>query len=107
VGETYLVIGVLDGREPAELLETLDAASAALVICCASDSPRALAADDLAAIVRAHGGDAVTTPTVGAAVALALERAEADDVILVTGSLHTVGAARAACRAFGFDVSTS
>jgi dihydrofolate synthase / folylpolyglutamate synthase len=107
VGETYLVIGVLDGREPAELLETLDAASAALVICCASDSPRALPADDLAAIVRAQGGDAVTAPTVGAAVARALERAEADDVILVTGSLHTVGEARTACRAFGFDVSTS
>jgi dihydrofolate synthase/folylpolyglutamate synthase len=106
VGETHLVVGVLDGRDPAELLETLDAAGAAQVVCCTPDSPRALSAEDLATAVRNVGGHAVTAPTVGAAVAVALAAAEADDVILVTGSLYTVGAARAACRQLGYDVST-
>ena len=42
VGETHLVIGVLAGRDPAELLEIVDAEGAATVVCCTPDSPRAL-----------------------------------------------------------------
>ena len=41
-GDLRLVIGMLDGRDPVELLEILDAEDAAEVVCCAPDSPRAL-----------------------------------------------------------------
>lgn len=101
IGATRLVVGVLDGRQPAELLEILGAADAAEVICCAPDSPRALPAPDLAAIVTAVGGTPRVVDGVGRAVEVALDASAAEDVVLVTGSLYTVGAARGACRRLG------
>lgn len=100
-GQLRLVVGVLEGRDPAELLETLDAASAAQVVCCTPDSPRALPAGALAEVVAALGGEARVIPDVGAALDAALLDADADDAVLVTGSLYTVGAARSACRRLG------
>ena len=97
-GERRLVVGVLAGRNPAELLTLLGAPSAAEVVCCTPSSPRALPADDLAAVVRDLGGTARAVDDVGRALMAALDRAGADDVVLVTGSLYTVGAARAAAR---------
>lgn len=100
-GQLRLVVGVLEGRDPAELLETLDAASAAQVVCCTPDSPRALPAGALAEVVAALGGEARVIPDVGAALDAALLDADPDDAVLVTGSLYTVGAARSACRRLG------
>jgi folylpolyglutamate synthase/dihydropteroate synthase len=97
-GERHLVVGVLEGRDPRELLERLDAADAAEVVCCAPDSPRAMRAEALAAIVAELGGTPRIGPSVGEAVQMALDVAEAGDAILVTGSLYTVGAARTAAR---------
>jgi len=101
LGVTHLVIGVLDGRDPAELLGILDAEDAATVICCTPNTPRALPARDLAALVTRDGGRAVVVDDVADALQLALERAEPDDIVFVTGSLYTVGDARAACRRLG------
>jgi dihydrofolate synthase/folylpolyglutamate synthase len=98
VGERRLVVGVLDGRDPRELLTVLGAADAAEVVCCTPGSPRALAGDELAEIVRELGGTARVVPDVGKALLAALDHAGADDVVLVTGSLYTVGAARGAAR---------
>jgi dihydrofolate synthase/folylpolyglutamate synthase len=95
-GRRRLVVGVLQGRQPRELLEVLGAADAAEVVCCSPDSPGALPADELAAEVRALGGRARVVPDVGQAVALAIEAADPADVVLVTGSLYTVGEARSA-----------
>jgi dihydrofolate synthase/folylpolyglutamate synthase len=100
-GDTRLVVGVLQGRQPDELLAILGAADAAEVVCCAPDSPRALPAADLAAEVRALGGTARVVDGVGPALEAALDASAAEDVVLVTGSLYTVGAARAACRHLG------
>jgi dihydrofolate synthase / folylpolyglutamate synthase len=100
-GDHRLVIGVLDGRDPDELLEIVDASGAAEVVCCTPDSPRALPAATLAEHVERLGGAARVVPDVGAALESALDAADADDVVLVTGSLYTVGAARAACRRLG------
>jgi dihydrofolate synthase/folylpolyglutamate synthase len=98
VGERHLVIGMLAGRDPRELLEVLGARDAAEVVCCTPGSPRALPAEDLAAIVREVGGSPRVVPEVGDAVREAVAAAETDDVVLVAGSLYTVGAARTACR---------
>jgi len=97
-GELRLIVGVLDGRDPAELLDVLDAGSAAEVLCCTPDSPRALPAAALAPEVTRLGGRARAVPDVADALDLALAAADPDDVVVVTGSLYTVGAARAACR---------
>ncbi len=101
LGARRLVVGTLDGRPPGELLEALRAAEAAEVVCCAPDTPRALPAEALAEAVSALGGTPRVVPDVGAAVRSALDVAADEDAVLVTGSLYTVGAARAACRKLG------
>jgi dihydrofolate synthase/folylpolyglutamate synthase len=100
-GGRRLVVGTLAGRDPQELLRALGASDAIEVICCTPDSPRAMPAEDLAAEVRSAGGTARSIPEVGAALEAALVAASPEDAILVTGSLYTVGAARAACRKLG------
>ena len=100
-GDRRLVVGVLDGRDPGELLEILGAEDAVEVVCCTPDSPRALPASSLATEVERLGGRARLVPDVGEAFAVALAAADPHDVVLVTGSLYTVGAARAAARTRG------
>jgi len=100
-GHRRLVLGILAGRDPVELLAHLGAEDAFEVICCTPDSPRAVPAADLAAIVREHGGTARAVPEVAAAFESALDGSAAEDAVVVTGSLYTVGAARAACRRLG------
>ena len=100
-GFTHLVLGVLDGRDPVELLEILDAEEAETVVCCSPRSPRALPASDLADIVRRAGGRPIVVDDVGDAIERVLSLAAPDDIVLVTGSLYTVGDARAACRRLG------
>jgi dihydrofolate synthase/folylpolyglutamate synthase len=97
-GDLRLVVGVLGGRDPAELLERLGAAGAREVLCGSPDSPRALPAEDLAAAVRAAGGTPRVEASVDEAVRTAVAAAGEHDAVLVTGSLYTVGAARTACR---------
>ncbi len=71
------------------------------MLCCTPDSPRALPAADLATVVREHGGTARVVPVVADAVRMALDESSIEDAVVVTGSLYTVGAARAACRRLG------
>nr|MDQ2728866.1 bifunctional folylpolyglutamate synthase/dihydrofolate synthase [Actinomycetota bacterium] len=67
-----------------------------LIVACLPPSPRALPATDVAAAATALGVAVEVIEAVPGAVAFAVERAAADDLILVTGSLYVVGAARAA-----------
>jgi dihydrofolate synthase/folylpolyglutamate synthase len=94
-----LVIGLLREKEPHEMLEALGVATAARLVCCRPPSPRALEPEALAAAARDLGVDPArieTVELVAEAVARALALAEPEDQIIVTGSLYTVGAARAA-----------
>ena len=96
VGDEILVAGFLRGRDPAEMLEALRADEAAWVICCTPPSPRGIPAEETAAAARAIGCDQVlAVPDVARACDAALQRATADDAVLVTGSLYVVGEARA------------
>ena len=101
IGERHLVVGMLAGRDPVPVLEALDAADAAVVVCCTPDSLRALPAEDLAEIVASLGGTPLVVDDVDEALRRALDAADSDDAVIVTGSLYTVGAARAACRRLG------
>ena len=99
-----LVIGMLQGREPGEMLQCFGvsgdqgprASRARRVIACPPPSPRALPAAAVAAAARALGTDAEEAASVAEAVATALALAGEQELIHVTGSLYVVGAARAA-----------
>lgn len=91
-----MVVGMLGGKAPADMLDALDAPRARLVVTCPPPSPRAQRAEDVAAAARALGCPAVmATGSVAEALGVALGEARAEDLVLVTGSLYVVGAARA------------
>jgi folylpolyglutamate synthase/dihydropteroate synthase len=79
------------------------------VVTCTPPSPRGIPADELAAAVAARGVQAAAVPDVGEALERAWHAAEAGPgangagggLVMVTGSLYTVGAARTACRRLG------
>ncbi|HWI03500.1 MAG TPA: Mur ligase family protein [Acidimicrobiales bacterium] len=99
-----LVIGMLQGRDPVEMLRCFGASGdqrsraggARLVVACPPPSPRALPAAEVAAAARSLGTDAEETSSVPEAVATALALAGEQELVHVTGSLYVVGAARAA-----------
>jgi dihydrofolate synthase/folylpolyglutamate synthase len=93
-----LVIGMLRGHEPEEILTSLEADRASLIVVCPAPTPRTYPPEELADAARlvAPGVEVVTADSVAGAVDLARETAGEDDLILVTGSLYVVGAARAA-----------
>jgi dihydrofolate synthase/folylpolyglutamate synthase len=91
-----LVVGMLHGKDPEAMLRALGAARARLVVSCPPPSPRAQPAPALAAAAARIGVEAVATDSVPEALEVAFDRAGPEDLILVTGSLYVVGAARAA-----------
>jgi dihydrofolate synthase / folylpolyglutamate synthase len=93
-----LVVGLLREKDPAEMLTALDVASAAQLVCTRPPSPRALDPAHVAAAAAELGVDAdrvAITETVAEAVARALADTPPDGQVVITGSLYTVGAARA------------
>jgi dihydrofolate synthase/folylpolyglutamate synthase len=91
-----LVTGMLHGRDPAQMLSALGAADSRLVIACPPPSPRALDPAVVAAAAVGLGVEADVAASVPEALALGLSLAGPDEMVLVTGSLYAVGAARAA-----------
>jgi dihydrofolate synthase/folylpolyglutamate synthase len=96
-----LVTGILRGREPEEMLDALGAPNARLVVTCPPPSPRALPAAELARAAEALGVGAVATGSVTEALEAARRHSVPEDVILVSGSLYVVGAAREVLTAPG------
>lgn len=93
-----LVVGMLRGRDPLEMLEALNVRAARLVVTCPPPSPRALPPTEVAAAALRLGVDAQVCDTVEEAVDLGLAEAREEELVLVTGSLYVVGAARAWLR---------
>jgi dihydrofolate synthase/folylpolyglutamate synthase len=91
-----LVVGMLKGKDPREMLQALDATRAKLVVACPPPSPRAQPAEVVAEAARSLGCPATVASSVGEALDVALQQAGGDDLVLVTGSLYVVGEARAA-----------
>jgi dihydrofolate synthase/folylpolyglutamate synthase len=90
-----LVVGMLRGKDAGEMLEAFGARRASLVVACTPPSPRAQPASAVAQAARMLGCPAEAVPNVSEAVIRAKEAAAPDDLVLVTGSLYVVGAARA------------
>jgi dihydrofolate synthase/folylpolyglutamate synthase len=89
-----VVVGFTAGRDPAEMLSIIGADRARMVVACTPPHPRALPAADVAAAAASLGVEAVTTDSVAAAVARAIESVSDEEFVLVTGSLYVVGDAR-------------
>jgi dihydrofolate synthase / folylpolyglutamate synthase len=90
-----MVVGMLGGKDPVEMLTALNVSKARLVVTCPPPSPRAQAAEDVADAVRALGAQATVAGSVAEALEVALGQAGPEELVLVTGSLYVVGAARA------------
>ncbi len=95
-GSLVLVVGLLSGRDPVEMLEALGARDAGFLIACTPPSPRAIPAAEVAAAADGLGVVAEAVPDVTDALRRALALATSEDLVLVTGSLYVVGAARRA-----------
>jgi dihydrofolate synthase/folylpolyglutamate synthase len=94
-----LVVGLLREKDPAVMLRALDAGSAARVIACPPPSPRALDPREVAVAAQALGaGQVEVAPSVTEAVRRALDGADPEGQVVVTGSLYVVGEARASLR---------
>ncbi|MGH9180929.1 MAG: glutamate ligase domain-containing protein, partial [Acidimicrobiales bacterium] len=95
VASRLLVVGLLRGRDPAEILGHLAGGITRLVVACEPPSPRALPAGEVAGAARSLGLVAQEASSPAAALAIARQAARPEELILVAGSLYLVGAARA------------
>ena len=103
-GRRRWVLGILGGRDLGEMVDAFGVRPGDQVVACTPPSARGVPAEDLADVVAARDVDVEVEADVGDAVArawrTALDAGEGD-VVMVTGSLYTVGAARTACRGLG------
>jgi dihydrofolate synthase/folylpolyglutamate synthase len=94
-GARVAVVGMLSGRDPSAMLAALAPSGVTTVVACQPDSPRALPATDLADAGRALGLTVYVEPLVHDAVSLARGMVDPSGLIVITGSMYTVGTARA------------
>lgn len=95
-GRHFLVVGMQSGRDVAGVLQGLEADRCERVLCCTAPTARGIPAADVASAAASVGAAAEAIGDVEAALDRALELAEADDIITVTGSFTVVGAAKVA-----------
>jgi dihydrofolate synthase / folylpolyglutamate synthase len=103
-GTRHWVLGMLAGRDLDEMLDALGVHPGDRVVTTTPPSPRGVPAPELAKLVADREIDVDAVPSVDGAVERAWRRAEAGgeaDLVMVTGSLYTAGAARTACRRLG------
>lgn len=93
-GSWVLIVGILAGRDPVEMLRAFRAEEFDAVVCTQADSSRAVPAAELAAAAESMG---LSTRVIESSVE-ALSRTAAfcaeDDLILVSGSLYVVSEVR-------------
>lgn len=92
IARTLLVVGMLDGHDPKDVLSAL-APGAERLFACQPHWKRALTAEILAEAARPFMSQIETMPSVEGAVRAALAAAKPRDLILITGSFYTVGEA--------------
>lgn len=98
-GSRLVVLGVLQGRDPAAAARAVAAMRPDLVICTTVDGARGLDAVELVAACRSEGLSTERIADPQSAVARALAIAAEEDAVLVTGSFRLLGPARSAVRA--------
>ncbi len=96
LGSWVLVVGLLSGKDPLEMLESLGADDFDAVICTEPNWSRAIPAEQVATAARELGITAEVVRKPVEALNRALAVTAADDLILVAGSLYVVGDIRSA-----------
>ena len=94
-GKAVFLVGVLTDKDVRRMMTPLLPLAASFVAV-RPDSPRAMAAEDLCALLRDLGGQAEAAETVADGVRLALERAGTDGAVCALGSLYFSGDVRQA-----------
>lgn len=103
-GTRRWVLGMMGSRDLDEMLDAFGVRPGDVVVACNPDTPRALPADEVAKRVESRGIKAEAIPVVAEALSYAWTDATAageGDLVMVTGSLYTVGEARTASRRLG------
>ena len=95
-GTRVVVLGMLEGRDPEDLLAPLVAAGLRTVVCVAPATPRAMDPETIAVAARSLGASATVATSIEAGCTEATALAGADGLVLATGSLYVVGDARLA-----------
>lgn len=98
LGSWVLVFGMLNGKEPSELLESIGAADFDAVIICEPTWSRAIPAERVAFAAGKLGVQAEIVKSPVEALRRAKAVTAGEDLILVTGSFYVVGEVRAAAR---------
>jgi len=93
-GETVVVIGMLEGRDPRAVIDALVPTGVRTVVACTAPSPRGIPALSIAEAARAAGLDAEVVTSTADALARGLNLVPADGRLVVTGSLYVVAEAR-------------
>lgn len=93
-GRRMLVVGMMDEKDPVEMLTALDAPGAEIVVCCQPNWPRAMPVAKLAAAARSLGVEPEVTESPADAIELAMLLSAEGDAVLVAGSLYVAGAVR-------------
>ncbi len=93
-----IVIGLLNGRDPGDVLDALQAERARIVIVCPPPSPRAMSPDLIVEECNMRGIKVTVERDMQKAIARAQTEAIDDSCILITGSLYLVGAIRSLFR---------
>ncbi|MGH1494195.1 MAG: bifunctional folylpolyglutamate synthase/dihydrofolate synthase [Acidimicrobiales bacterium] len=96
LGSWVLVVGLLSGKDPVEMLEALGATDFDAVICTEPNWSRAVSAEEVAAAAATLGITAEVVRKPVEALNRALAVTAADDLIMVAGSLYVVGDIRSA-----------
>ena len=98
LGSWILIIGFLDGKDPADMFEAIGADDFDAIIICEPSWSRAQPADEVAAIARSLRLEVDVVPDPNEALRRAMAVAGEEDLIVVTGSLYVVGEVRATAR---------
>jgi dihydrofolate synthase/folylpolyglutamate synthase len=93
-GDTVIVIGMLQGRDPSAILHALIPAGVRTVVACTAPSPRAIPAAVIADAARAAGVEAVVADSVPDSLDQARRRVSPNGRLVVTGTLYVVAEAR-------------
>ncbi len=103
LGSWVLVVGLLNGKDPVEMLEALGATDFDAVIVTQPNWSRAQSAEEVARAAAVLGITAEVVPDAVSALRRAKSVTTGDDLILVSGSLYVVGEVRRAARSIVAD----
>lgn len=93
-GEKFLLTGMMNEKDPVEMLTALGAHDVDLVVCCEPNWPRALPAHELGEVARSMGLPVEVIASPAEAIERLLVLASDNDLVFVGGSLYVAAAVR-------------